>query len=198
MPRPQSGSVSSTQLGGVIRARRTERSLTLAAVADRTGLSPSFLSQLENGRTNTSLRSLQVIAEVLSTTAADLLAEAGEDDVVITRADDPTLALPLSDEPSGATARARRLVHGRRALRALELSGQVTNDRPFTHRHDEIMYVVSGAVVATLGEPPETAELGPGDTLYITAQTVHRWRGLTDDTKVVLLSIADDRRLNRA
>lgn len=198
MPSSQGRSVGSAQLGGVIRNRRTELSLTLASVSELSGLSQSFLSQLENGRTNTSLRSLQLIADVLRTTAADLLAQAGDDDVVVTRHDDPTLVLPLSAAHSDAAVRVRRLVHGQRALRALEFTGRATDDRTFTHPHDELMYVASGSVITTVGEPPVVEELHPGDTLYITANTTHRWKGLTDDTKVLLITIAEDRRVHRA
>lgn len=65
--------LDSAQLGGVIRAARLEKGLTLAQMSEQTGLSASFLSQLENGRTNTSLRSLQTVADALGTTATVLL-----------------------------------------------------------------------------------------------------------------------------
>ncbi|TWS21834.1 helix-turn-helix domain-containing protein [Tsukamurella sputi] len=188
--------VDSEQLGGVIRAARAEQGLTLAAVSARTGLSPSFLSQLENGRTNTSLRSLQSIADALSTTATDLLARADADDAAVCRAGDPALIVG-EGAPSDDTVRVRSLVHGRRALRALEFTGRADDDRDFRHPHDEIMYVVAGTAVVTVGEPPEVEELHPGDSLYITAGLLHRWRGLTDDTKVVLMTVAEDRRINR-
>ena len=58
-------------LGQRARARRLERGWTLREVAQRSGLSPRFLVQLEAGRGNISVRRLADLAKAL-----DLLPEA--------------------------------------------------------------------------------------------------------------------------
>ncbi|MDT7565916.1 MAG: hypothetical protein QOG76_4540, partial [Pseudonocardiales bacterium] len=55
------------RVGPVVRALRKELGRTLADVAAASGLSVPFLSQVENGRTSTSLRSLQALADALGT-----------------------------------------------------------------------------------------------------------------------------------
>jgi XRE family aerobic/anaerobic benzoate catabolism transcriptional regulator len=60
-------------LGRRARAIRQERGWTLRDVAERSGLSPRFLVQLEAGRGNISVRRLADLAKALGTTAADLL-----------------------------------------------------------------------------------------------------------------------------
>jgi XRE family aerobic/anaerobic benzoate catabolism transcriptional regulator len=63
-------------LGRRARAIRLERGWTLRDVAERSGLSPRFLVQLEAGRGNISVRRLADVARALGTTAAELLSAA--------------------------------------------------------------------------------------------------------------------------
>ena len=65
-----------TALGRRTRAMRQERGWTLRDVAERSGLSPRFLVQLEAGRGNISVRRLADVARALGTTAAALLSAA--------------------------------------------------------------------------------------------------------------------------
>ena len=52
-------------IGQQIKKRRLELDLTARELARRTGLSASFISQLERGKTKVSLESLRLIAEQL-------------------------------------------------------------------------------------------------------------------------------------
>jgi XRE family aerobic/anaerobic benzoate catabolism transcriptional regulator len=61
-------------LGQRARARRLERGWTLREVAERSGVSPRFLVQLEAGRGNISVRRLADVARALDVTPGDLLA----------------------------------------------------------------------------------------------------------------------------
>ena len=62
-----------TALGRRARARRQERQWTLREVAERSGVSPRFLVQLESGRGNISVRRLADLARALETSPAELL-----------------------------------------------------------------------------------------------------------------------------
>ena len=57
------------------RARRLEKGWTLRKVAERSGVSPRYLVQLESGRGNISVRRLADVARALDTTPAELLAD---------------------------------------------------------------------------------------------------------------------------
>jgi XRE family transcriptional regulator, aerobic/anaerobic benzoate catabolism transcriptional regulator len=88
-------------LGQRARARRLERGWTLKEVAQRSGLSPRFLVQLESGRGNISVRRLADVARALELTPAALIAlppERGE----------PIIAL-LGLRGAGKTTVGRRL-----------------------------------------------------------------------------------------
>jgi XRE family transcriptional regulator, aerobic/anaerobic benzoate catabolism transcriptional regulator len=62
-----------TALGRRARALRLARGWTLREVAERSGVSPRFLVQLESGRGNISVRRLADVAQALETTPAVLL-----------------------------------------------------------------------------------------------------------------------------
>jgi transcriptional regulator with XRE-family HTH domain len=62
-------------VGETIKAVRTGRKLSLAGLAQASGLTKGFLSQIESGRSNPSLASLGRIAQALGTSATNLLAE---------------------------------------------------------------------------------------------------------------------------
>jgi transcriptional regulator with XRE-family HTH domain len=60
--------------GDLVRKYRTDRGLTLTALATQAGLSKSFVSSIENGETpRPSAKTLYAIAEVLGVTMSDLL-----------------------------------------------------------------------------------------------------------------------------
>ncbi|MBB5912236.1 transcriptional regulator with XRE-family HTH domain [Nocardia transvalensis] len=174
-------------LADVVHNRRLAAKLTLAQLAQRTALSPSFLSQFENGHTNSSLRSLQRIAGALGTTATALLAEANPapSEAVVRAEPNPLPAQDLPDEGSR-----RSLVHGRRDLRALEYTGGTARaDHDSTRDSDELIYVVRGTITVLAGGA-ET-ELSTGDSYYCTAGESHSWWAHTDETVTLLLSVAD-------
>jgi XRE family transcriptional regulator, aerobic/anaerobic benzoate catabolism transcriptional regulator len=88
-------------LGGRARARRLALGRTLREIAERSGVSPRFLVQLESGQGNISVKRLAEVARALDTTAAALL----------TQSEDPTppvIAL-LGLRGAGKTSVGRRL-----------------------------------------------------------------------------------------
>jgi XRE family aerobic/anaerobic benzoate catabolism transcriptional regulator len=88
-------------LGQRARARRLERGWTLREVAERSGVSPRFLVQLEAGRGNISVLRLADVARALEVTPAALLAPSPE-------RPEPIVAL-LGLRGAGKTTIGRRL-----------------------------------------------------------------------------------------
>jgi XRE family transcriptional regulator, aerobic/anaerobic benzoate catabolism transcriptional regulator len=89
-------------LGRRSRERRLARGLTLRELAQRAGLSPRFLVQVEAGQGNISVRNLAALAGALGTTPAALLSAADE------RARPNVIAL-LGLRGAGKTTIGRRL-----------------------------------------------------------------------------------------
>lgn len=66
-------------LGSRLRALRTDRDETLAQTAERAGISPQYLSEVERGRKEPSSEMIAALAGALGLTVADLMAGAAED-----------------------------------------------------------------------------------------------------------------------
>ena len=93
-------------LGRRARAHRLARGWTLRDVAERSGVSPRFLVQLEAGRGNISVRRLAELAQALETTPAALLTD--------TDAPAPQVIALLGLRGAGKTTVGRRLAKRRR------------------------------------------------------------------------------------
>lgn len=169
------------RVGAAVRRRRRALSLTLAVVAERSGLSVPFLSQVENDRARPSRSSLEKVADALRTTAVELLAAADPAcSVDVVRAEEPEL---------GAAPRMRSLVRGHHQLHASEFTGDHDAGREFQHRNDELMYVAEGAV--EIEAEGRAYRLVRGDTMYLTGGVRHRWRATVPDTRVVVVAVAE-------
>jgi transcriptional regulator with XRE-family HTH domain len=66
-------------LGSRLRALRTDRGETLAQTAERAGISPQYLSEVERGRKEPSSEMIAALAGALDITVADLMAGTAED-----------------------------------------------------------------------------------------------------------------------
>ena len=158
-------------VGERVRAIRHLRRLTLKEVAERAGLSESFLSQAERGLTSASIASLQRIATALGVAVSDLFAP------------DETR------RPRVSRREARQFVAwgklGRKALLTpkpfhhLEVvlaeldPGGSTGDEAYRHGDsEEVFFVLSGRVRLQL--EGDTYELGPGDSVQYRSSTPHR------------------------
>ncbi|MFB6676339.1 helix-turn-helix domain-containing protein [Streptomyces sp. NPDC057684] len=173
------------RVGAAVRRRRRAQELTLATVAERSGLSVPFLSQIENERARPSRRSLEKVADALGTTAVELLAAADPAHTVdLVRADDTTVAEGASPESV-----VRSLVRGHHQLHAEEFIGDHDPRREFQLRNDVLMYVTDGAV--EVEAEGRAYRLGRGDSLYLTGGVRHRWRATAADARVLVVAVAE-------
>lgn len=158
-------------VGAQVRRWRSERGLTLAGVADRTGLNVGYLSQIENDKASPSLTCLGAIGEAL---------------------DVPLAWFFMGEPPAPRVVRAEeRPVRTREGIGRIErVDGGDSRDlsivegiappggRAGLHAHagDEHHLILRGRWRMTQGD--HVAELGPGD--YI------RWDGsFPHDAEVV-------------
>ena len=69
----QTGNATLAELGGRVRAWRAQRGMTRKALAADSGLSERFLADVESGKGNVSINSLEATARALNITVIDLL-----------------------------------------------------------------------------------------------------------------------------
>lgn len=157
-------------VGRQIRRWRTERGLTLAAVAERSGLNVGYLSQIENDKASPSLACLGSIGTALDVPPAWFLMDEVPAPVVVRAADRPVTPIG-NGKVEHVDGRASR------DITILEVEA-APGSRIGLHAHpgDEHHLVLSGRLRASQG--PHEVELGPGDYL--------RWDGATPhDAEVI-------------
>jgi transcriptional regulator with XRE-family HTH domain len=99
-------------LGNRLRTLRTDRDETLAQTAERAGISPQYLSEVERGRKEPSSEMIAALAGALDVSVAELMADAAEDlrqittpfTAVTTLTKGTTAIRPAGGRPSGPVA----------------------------------------------------------------------------------------------
>lgn len=164
-------------VGPRLRALRRERGLTLADLADTTGVSESTLSRLESGQRRATLELLLPLSRTYDVPLDDL--------VGAPRTGDPRIHLkplrrfgmvfiPLSRRPGGTQA-FKMIIPAR---------PEPLEPTPKTHEGFEWLYVLNGRLRLVLGDRDLT--LPPGDAAEFDTSLPH-WLGSADGGAVELL-----------
>jgi transcriptional regulator with XRE-family HTH domain len=174
-------------VGERLRALRRSRRATLRTVAERSGLSESFLSQVERGRSSASIESLRRVAEALGVSMADLFEPDGLPGPRVLRRDErPALSFGVLGKKLLLTP--RPLHHLEVFAGELEVGGS-TGAEPYAHGDSEELFVVlSGTVQLELGG--ELFELEPGDSIDYRSSTPHRVSNTGQDLAEVMWIIS--------
>jgi transcriptional regulator with XRE-family HTH domain len=185
-PPPESGE-RSVFIGARIREMRKAQSLTLQKLADRSGLSPAHLSQLERGLTQPSITALASIAQGLSVNLHWFFAS--ENSV-------------LEDHEIGYIVRRherRRLVYkddivdellSPNLARSIEFlyctipPNTGTGDRAYSHNGEEAGLILSGTFELWVGE--RHFRLAEGDSFAYSSEEPHRYHNPGPGTAIVL------------
>lgn len=180
--RPADDTPARLLVGKQIRRWRTERGLTLARVAERSGLNVGYLSQIENDKASPSLAVLGQVAHALDVSPAWFLMN----DVP------PPRVVRAGDRPVTATDGGRvEHVDGRtsRDVSILEVIGR-PGSRVGAHAHpgDEHHLVLRGRMRMTQGE--HTVDVGPGDYVRWDGSIPHEGEVLgEEDAAMVIVRI---------
>jgi transcriptional regulator with XRE-family HTH domain len=171
------------QLGPRIRALRQARHETLRELAERAGVTESFLSQVEREVTSPSIASVQRIARALDLGIAELFVEEPPIGRVVRREDRRRIAYP------GLHAVDEFLTAGRDGrlqviLTTLEPGGG-TGDEAYTHDSDEeVVIVLEGRLDLWVGD--EQHRLEEGDAITHPSRQPHRNRNPGPGRAVIL------------
>lgn len=174
-------------LGATVRVERGRRGLSVAALAERAGVSFGLISHLERGQGNPSFKAVQRIARALEIPLATLLA-GGEGDRMVVRADEREL-LPMDPAAPPEQRVVRELLTPRltstlQLIRSRLPVGFTNESQPFRHLGTEVVTVECGALLVVHGE--RRTRLLPGDSATYTCSTPHWWANDCDEETVVL------------
>ena len=162
-------------VGSQIRRRRNERGLTLAAVAERTGLNVGYLSQVENDKASPSLETLAALGDALDVPIAWFLLEQSLGPRLVRASDRPRRRMPRAagtmSQVDGGVARDVAIFEG----------SMPAGHRTGFHAHpgDEHHIVLSGRVRITQGD--SVVEAGAGDYVLLDGTLPHDAEAIGDE-----------------
>jgi transcriptional regulator with XRE-family HTH domain len=179
-------------LGSWVRKRREEAGMSLRTLARRTGFSPSFISQVENGLASPSIHSTEKITEELGVTLGEFFAAATEGGTafVVRGAE----RLRVSSAWSQGEIEALGPMEGTRQLEPLLITlepGGRSGKHPYVHTSEEFAYVLEGTLTLTLGS--ETHVLHAGDSVTLRPQDLRLWANHSTSVLRLLLVSARPR-----
>ncbi len=178
-------------VGAQVRRRRRERELTLADVAERTGLNMGYLSQVENDKASPSLETLASLAEALEVPITWFLLDTSPAPRVVRHAERPERVMPYG---GGVMSQ----VDGGEARDVAIFEGNISpGERTGFHAHpgDEHHLVLSGRVRFTQGDSIVVA--GPGDYVLLDGTLAHDVETVGDEPARLLIIYARGGRASR-
>jgi transcriptional regulator with XRE-family HTH domain len=165
-----------TSLGRRIKALRLERSLQQRQLADKAGLTPSMVSQIESDRLTPSLHTLGKLAGAFGVPIASLFEQEQAGRVQVTRkADCPVVSFDASTERWHVLGAGLFLGKIRAVVSTLAARSQgVRTDKVILQPGQmKLFYVLEGKVA--LHYNGDRHELEAGDSAYLDGGTPHGW-----------------------
>jgi transcriptional regulator with XRE-family HTH domain len=173
------------QLGRKIRDLRLRRGLTVQQLAEASGLSKGFISQVENDRTSPSLATLRDLARALETSVAYLVVEEEQVPYLVRAHERPRVAV------GGNTSRVEVL--SAQPKRNLELllaelpPGMSAGDKRHYHHGEECILCVEGRVSVQCGD--HVLVLEAGDSCHYDGRLPHAVENAGPTTARILIAM---------
>jgi transcriptional regulator with XRE-family HTH domain len=168
-----------TALGARIKALRLERELQQRQLAEKAGLTPSMVSQIESGRLTPSLHTLGKLAGALGVTIAGLFDGQPSGSIHITRKKEyPVVSFDGSSERWSVLGAGLFQGKIRAVVSTLDAraKGMMTDKVVIKPGQMKLFYVLDGKVALHYGD--ERHVLEAGDSALLDGGTAHGWENL--------------------
>ncbi len=162
-------------VGWQMRELRTQRGLSIRALAELSGLNVNTLSLIENGKTSPSVSTLQQVASALNTPiTAFFETRATPQSIIFQKAEDRSLINfahgMLADLGAGFT------IPGLEPFEIVLQPHSDSGENPIVHTGLEFVYCLEGKISYRVEDVEYILE--PGDSLLFEARLPHRWFNL--------------------
>lgn len=175
-------------IGNRLKLLREKAQLSLRELGEKTGLSASFLSQLELGQVSPSLASVESIAIALNVNMAYFFDDQTKPDTVVMRKDDRRR---IFSQGSKATIQPLAYEISKKRIEPFMLTVEVggeSGEHPYSsHHEEEFGIVLQGRVRFTLEEKAYILE--NGDSVYFNSTKPHRWENMGKKEAIIILVI---------
>jgi transcriptional regulator with XRE-family HTH domain len=177
--------VEKTDFGRALRDLRRERKLSLRDVSDATGISSSFLSLVENGKSDITIGRLMTLARFFDVHVSDLLPPGTGRDPIVIRGEERR---HIGSPSEGIDLYLLGPDSERRFLPILvEFQAESDVAEFVEHEGEEYIYVFEGRVSLEV-EGHEPVVLERGDGAYYRADRPHLFRS-ADGKRAIVFSV---------
>lgn len=168
-------------IGQKLRKLRKVRGLKLQDLARGTGLSASFLSMVETGKSDITLAKLQKIVQFYGITIGSLL-DSTEANRVVTRPHERSLL----DSPVEGVKTELLVPDLNRRIEALMMTFEPRADYEgsLAHEGEEVIFIVEGQLELLL-DGKERYVLNKGDTASYPSTRTHKFRNIHSDISIL-------------
>lgn len=167
--------IGGTMLGNKIRMLRKSYNLKLNDIADKSGLSVSYISQLERDLVEPSLSSLKKIAAALNTPVYLLIDDTENENIVMKKGERPIMSFGHSDTRYEIVSTTASNANFSPKMMMVEFTipgnGEDSDDY-ITHSAEELIVLTKGSIDITYGDT--VYELNEGDSIYVQENIPHR------------------------
>jgi transcriptional regulator with XRE-family HTH domain len=160
---------------------RRERKLTLKHVANETGLSSKYISQVEKGEVTPPVSVLLQLSRALEIDSSILLMEERKRAAKQSGDDYQKRTEAYSYENLTPDARHKHL----KAFRVFVDPKSAHKGDIYQHLGEEFQYVLRGKVEVTVGENKNV--LGPGESIHFNSSIVHKLRNISSEKAELLV-----------
>ncbi len=172
----------SVQIGKRIRVERKRQGMTLKQLGEHANLSVPYLSQIENGRVNLNITTLESISKALGLPMITLFVEDKMQDVSVVRRSERRW-LDLGGQ---ATESLLVKVRGNLEIFTIRLPPRSDSVHDSSHEGEEFTFVIKGSVRMVLNNE-EIYDLAEGDIIYYLSEIPHRWQNESDGEAEILV-----------
>jgi transcriptional regulator with XRE-family HTH domain len=191
---PYGKEAESVDVGQRLRILREERTISMRALARRSGLSANALSMIERGLTSPSVSTLNKLATALEVPITAFFREEPERERIVFRKASERSRVPFLRgviEGMGGESFDGRV---EAFLLTLE-SGGSSGPHGMIHTGSELVFCLRGVIEYEIENQRFTLE--PGDSLIFSAQMIHRWRNsgnMVTNAVIVISSFEESER----
>jgi len=159
-------------LGEMLRKTRKEKGVNLTELAEKTGYTKSFISQVEKNKTSPSLSSLFRITEALGISPQEILHEESSSERIMVRKNEREI---YYHKKSKAKLEFLFSKNPRRKMEPLFINLKVGGcSDSYSHEGEEFGTILKGKLELTVGD--ETYHLKEGDCVYFSSHIKHHWK----------------------
>jgi DNA-binding XRE family transcriptional regulator len=180
--------LQSAGLGEKIRLLRRKRSMGLVELGRRTGLSPSFLSQLETGRVIPTLRNLARVALVFQKDLSFFFEQGRQSSFRVSRGNVRSRLTVNNRSGSMISESMSVLVPDRSVIPCIAEFPLADSDASFLpeiFEGEEFVYVLAGSVAVFCASKKET--LDPGDVMWTNGSAAREYRCKAGQTAKLMI-----------